>query len=485
VAKRDWLKVEGFDDILDSLSQEEGSQGYVSVRICEELPASESESFPPVDIWLAPEFLPELDKLRLLIQKGLGEIDHPVSGRLVDSLLPLIPMTPGVGRERLARLFASFRPSSVTQTLVLPFPYENSEAAGQPIVIGDFALKPFRSAPKVSAALAAKSPLGLHTSPLEERDGDWSIERTLTSLPFCDPRFYEDMAERAAAAASREGTPWREGAATAMIGGLFLENYGAQYLLALRERFLDDFRDAQSPHVALGGKFFPIQDVRGLDGCLFLDEWHDVSFNSSRGLFNAGFVEHGLQQKLRHEFHEFIDSFCLYGSLGAAISKSGGGDPALRTFARILVMAREQAQEERTEVAFLLCCTALEYLLVGSQNESISRTLGKRLGAVEALSCNTPFQNAAQNIQRLYDARSQFTHMARPIKSEDLDRLLSACASAYVAAALAFVYWRGFEKENWKERWHVALDYVAASLAAGETVDANAVARAGIDSGDR
>ena len=186
VAKHDWLKVEGYDEVLDSLalSQPEDSPEYVSVRICGPQPLVGSEGFPPVDLWLPSEHLGKLDNLRILIRKGLAELGHPVSDPVVDSLLPLFPMAPDVGRAKLARLFSSFRMSSMTQTLVLPFPHDDSEEAGPPVMMGNFALKPFRSALKVSAALAAKSPLGISTSTLEERDGNWSIERTFEALPF-------------------------------------------------------------------------------------------------------------------------------------------------------------------------------------------------------------------------------------------------------------------------------------------------------------
>ena len=119
MAKRDWRKVEGYDDILDSLAlpRPDGSPEYVSVRICEGQPLSASEVFPPVDLWLPPGHFPKLDGLRKLIQKGLVEIGHPASAPLVDSLLPLVPMTPDVGRGMLAWLFSSFRATSVTQTL--------------------------------------------------------------------------------------------------------------------------------------------------------------------------------------------------------------------------------------------------------------------------------------------------------------------------------------------------------------------------------
>ena len=486
VARRDWRKVEGYDDILDSIAlvQPTDSPEYIQIRVCESQPKDESEVFPPVDIWLPPEHFPKLDKLRKLIQKGLADLDHPATDPLADSLLPLIPITPGVGREKLLNLFSKFRVTSVTQTLVLPFPYEGPLDAAQPIAVGAFALKPFRSAPKVSAAFAAKSPLGLLTSALEERDGNWSIERTIESLPFCDVRSYENLLERLLVSLATEGAQYIEGGAL-LLGGLFFENYGAQYSQCLQERFLNEFRDAQSPHVALGGRFFPIQDVRGLDGCLFLDEWHEASFNSSRGVISAGVVKHGLRQKLNYEFSEFLTTFGLYGNLAAAISNSTAGDLVLRTFARILVMAREQAQEERAEVAFLLCCTALEYLVVGSQSEPIARTLGRRLGALRALCCDTPFHNAVRDIQQLYEVRSQFVHNARPIKSEELDRLLGPSASAYCAAAVASVYWREVEPENWIRRWHAALDYVAAALDAGETVDAKAITKAGIQLRDR
>src|SRR5688572_29451110 len=103
MAKRDWLKVEGYDDILDSLAlfRPDGTAEYDSIRISEEQSASESEVFPPVDLWIPSAHRPKLDGLRKLIQKGLAELSHPVSDAMVDSLLPLIPMTHAVGREKL------------------------------------------------------------------------------------------------------------------------------------------------------------------------------------------------------------------------------------------------------------------------------------------------------------------------------------------------------------------------------------------------
>lgn len=169
MARRDWLKVEGYDEILDTLefSQPDEHPGYVAVRISEVQHLMGIEPFPALDVWLPPDQLPKLDGLRKLVQTGLGELRHPVSPALIDSLLPLIPLTPGVGREKLAYLFSQFRMTPVTQTLVFPFGYVENEDIAQ-ISIGDFRLKPFDSSEKISAAIEAKSPLGTN-SELEER----------------------------------------------------------------------------------------------------------------------------------------------------------------------------------------------------------------------------------------------------------------------------------------------------------------------------
>ena len=115
--KFDWRKVDGYDDILDSLtlSPPDGPTEYVSVRICEGPPSSESTAFPPVDLWLASAHLPKLDRLRKLTQKGIIELGHPVSDPLVESLLPLIPITPGLGREKASETVFEF-PSHVGDT---------------------------------------------------------------------------------------------------------------------------------------------------------------------------------------------------------------------------------------------------------------------------------------------------------------------------------------------------------------------------------
>ncbi|MGA2120241.1 MAG: hypothetical protein ABSH56_36650 [Bryobacteraceae bacterium] len=142
-------------------------------------------------------------------------------------------------------------------------------------------------------------------------------------------------------------------------------------------------------------------------------------------------------------------------------------------------MAREQAQEERTEIAFLLGCTALEYLLVGGHSD-IARTLSRRLGALQSFSWNIPFQEAVRDILQLYGARSQFAHEARPIRSEDLDRLMALCGLAYLAALQVVVHLYTVEPDKWIGNWRVKLDYVASALDAGVTVDGEAAAQAGI-----
>ena len=66
-----------------------------------------------------------------------------------------------------------------------------------------------------------------------------------------------------------------------MLGWLFYENYFDEYLKWLWNRFLEDFRDAQAPHVALGGTFFPIRSAFRLDDCLLLTTFDDLSIKSS------------------------------------------------------------------------------------------------------------------------------------------------------------------------------------------------------------
>jgi len=270
-------------------------------------------------------------------------------------------------------------------------------------------------------------------------------------------------------------------ASSMMLGWLFFEGYAIAYSRCLQDRFFADFRDAQATHVAVGGTFFPLQDVRALDGCLLLYEWHDASFNASRGVMAGVVVEHDLLQKISGAFQGFLDSFSMTRRLAGRLSSTVGQDPLLRTFAGVLVTAREQAQAERTEIAFLLCCTALECMLVSGQGEPISRALGRRLGAVESLSSNLPFQSTAREIQQLYDTRSQFAHRASPIEPEALERIFSLCQSAYIAAAAGSIRLSASEEPNWVKSWHVALDYVAAALAAGVPIDADAAAKAGIN----
>jgi hypothetical protein len=266
-----------------------------------------------------------------------------------------------------------------------------------------------------------------------------------------------------------------------MLGWLFFEGYGIAYRRCLQDRFFADFRDAQATHIAVGGTFFPIEDVRALDGCLLLDEWHEASFGSSRGVMVGDVVEHGLLRKVSGAFQGFLDSFSMTRRLAGFLSSTIGQDPLLRTFAGVLVMGREQAQAEKTEIAFLLCCTALEYLLVGGQGEPISRTLGRRLGAVESLSNNLPFHSTTREIQQLYDTRSQFAHRASPVEPEALERIFDLCKSAYIAAGAARIRLSASGEADWVKSWHVALDYVAAALAAGVPIDADAAAKAGIN----
>ena len=99
MASRDWLRVDGFDEILDSLtfSQPEDEGEFTPVRICEERHLREGIEFPPVDLWLPTDHMPRLDGLKNLIRKGLIEIAHPVTVGIVDSLLTLIAVTPGKG----------------------------------------------------------------------------------------------------------------------------------------------------------------------------------------------------------------------------------------------------------------------------------------------------------------------------------------------------------------------------------------------------
>ena len=101
-----------------------------------------------------------------------------------------------------------------------------------------------------------------------------------------------------------------------------------------------------------------------------------------------------------------------------------------------MVACREQAQDDRADVAFLLCCTALEYLL-GSE-EPISRTLSNRLGAVVALGTNVPYEQAVENVKRLYRARSKFVHEAKVIRQDDLQEFEgygSCCISLRIERA--------------------------------------------------
>jgi hypothetical protein len=478
VAITQWLKIEGYDDILDSfeLSQPDDSSRYVAVRIWEGGSFAWSIEFPPVDLWLPLDHLPKLDKLRKLIGRGLGEVGHLVSERLVDSLLPLICITPAPGREKLEWLFSRFRVTAMTQTLVLPFKLE--DGLDQDLHLADFVIKPFRAAPKLNSAFAANSPLSDEPSIFESRDGNLCIERIVDARPFCDATAYETILKSFAKVAGPENVSADE-KATVMLGWLFFENYGNEYRWRLRDEFLADFRDAQASHVALGGAFFPIDEVRTLDDCLFLDEWHEASYNTSRGVMLAAVLEQAHTHEVAEAFGHFMGTYQVRCDLARTIS-AAEKDPIVRNFARLIMMAREQAQEDRIEIAFLLCCTALEFLLVGRPNEPISRTLARRLAALKSLSDDSDFPSVSDDILELYDIRSKFAHKAKQIDREALDRLFGLCQCAYFRAVLATVVNSASPDGNWISGWHTILDYLAAALAAGVQVDSSVALKAGI-----
>lgn len=337
-------------------------------------------------------------------------------------------------------------------------------------------MQPFQSAVKLSAAFLANSPLWIQASTLEDRDGNWSIERTVAALPYFDAEGYENTL-RAAIASWAPDLPSPEDGAAVLLGRIFFENYAGEYHRCLEDRFFADFRNAEGPHVALGGSFFPIQDARGLDGCLFLLECHDINFNLSQGVIAWRIVEEGLRRRLAYEFADFLTGF---GSHRALASVRARKDPHISTFAGVLVMAREQAQEERIEVAFLLGCTVLEHLLVGGASTTIARTLSRRLGALQSFACDISFQEAVKGVRQLYDTRSQFAHEAKAIRREELDRLMILCESAYLAALQANVRLGPAEPDRWIGTWHTKLDYVAAALDAGVTVDGKTATDAGV-----
>jgi hypothetical protein len=480
VARTEWLKIEGYDDILNSfeLEQPDDSSRYVPVHIWEGASFANSIQFPPVDLWLPLEHLPKLEKLRKLISRGLGELGHLVSVRLVDSLLPLICIAPARGRKKLDWLFSQFRATAMTQTLVLPFKRE--DAVEQELDLADFVMKPFRAAPKLNSAFAANSPLSVEPSILQSRDGNFCIERIVYARPFCDATADQTLLKNVAKVAGLQDVGATEDeVAAVMLGWLFFENYGNEYRWRLRDEFLADFRDAQASHVALGGAFFPIDEVRTLDHCLFLDEWHEASFNGSRGVMLDTVIEQAHTYEVAEAFGHFLGSYQDRRSLARTISTKAGKDPTVRNFARIVMMAREQAQEHRIEMAFLLCCTALEFLLVGGPNEPISRTLARRLGALKSLSDNCDFPSASRDIRELYDKRSKFAHVAKPIEREALDRLFGLCQCAYLPAVVTAMG-SATSGGNWMSDWHNILDYLAAALAAGVQVDTSVASKAGI-----
>ena len=188
------------------------------------------------------------------------------------------------------------------------------------------------------------------------------------------------------------------------------------------------------------------------------------------------------------DFGEFLSSYDRYKTAAQTFASVVNSEPTLSTFANILIMAREQFQESRTEVAFVLGCTALECLMVG-KDDPIARTLSRRIAGLYSLSHDVPFRDAARDIQKLYDTRSQFAHKGKPISAEELDRLLGLCAFMFPAAGLANLRWRSNATEakketsemNWLRKWHKVLDYVSSALEANITVDDTAAMAAGFD----
>lgn len=483
VAKHDWLRVEGFDDLLDSLSlRSHDSADWVPVRICDEQEMIGMPEFPPVDLWLKVGQLTTLDRLRRLIGAGLKEIGHPVSSALIDSLLPLIPITPGRGREKLSTLFSNFKKTTVSQTLILPFDFDPTDSDSQVIKVGQFSLGPFRSAPKIVAAVAARSPLGVDASFLESQDGHWCVERSLEAITYFDSEKYRDLLENAVLTTEPQAADL-PAAATTFVGAVFFENYGSHYEEYLNMLFLEDLRMAQAPYAVLGSYYFPVRELLYLEGCAFLNLWADASFDSSRGILIASVVRAGIELRLVREFSGLL-SWISNHKISHQVLGTLGEDEFLRTFSSLIVMAREQQQRTQTEVAFILCCTALEYLAVGT-SETIARTLARRLAAIQAFSGNLSYSNSFKYVQSLYDIRSRFAHRAEAIDAERLDQLLELCSSCYLAASSAWIGSQidsdsGETKKNWVENWRTALDYVAASLAASMTIEPKGAEQAGL-----
>jgi hypothetical protein len=453
-----------FDDLLGSFSLQEPST-TAACAVFEAIPQSMatdgSTSFaePAIRIWYRSDGKISFDRFRDRLRGELRTLGHKHADKVIGVVIALYSANPGRHRGPTAVLnamLAGIVDGDLSQFFIFPHPpYPGFRA----FKIGRFCI----------GELDAKK-LGYRSA----RAGSDYFDR------------YKERVVRAFAI-ERDVTPARVINLDQLISAYDVGQIGGTaprlwnrcveaYFQVVAAAYFEDFWEAlmEDQHlvIACGSSYLDERHVRTMRFAeavsVFLNidrSWGHVAPGNLSGM-TVDFVS--LDERIPRAIAKLRDEF--------GIAQGVDLPPPLKNYAHFVSKAKRYVNEGLRDEAFVHYVIALE-LLFGERsrtNESVSRRAATLVFRPFSLSIT----EAEKELNKLYDARSQYVHAGKEIDPKLLGEVKDVCEQV-LWALLRCLHERGAGEEL-VGRWTKDLDYLYSALVAGKEVPEEHIRSCGI-----
>jgi hypothetical protein len=197
-----------------------------------------------------------------------------------------------------------------------------------------------------------------------------------------------------------------------------VDHYFTSTTTELRQRFLDDFRQAQEVLVAEGAPYLDTTEPMIWAGSSFISIFE---YPGQRGGYFCPLMQ-GVtldflkrDQRVPEVAQRLKDDFGFDGQLSGEIGAT------LRSFCRFVTTAKSHRGRGSNNEAFLHLVIALD--LVFGERSALTDTVAKRTAAVAGPGLGATFADARKRIEHIYDLRSRYVHEGTAVDERELDGL--------------------------------------------------------------
>lgn len=354
---------------------------------------------PAVRAWYRPggalEATAVIDRLRKLM-RAIGHCD---SRDIAAALLGLTCVTDREGRnplDHVNHLLAALGPAETEEHLVSPLP---TFPGARGYSVGEFAIA--RADPEKLRYRCERVGCNFfQLNPDALRDGE-TISR----------RNHPVRALEVSKAPRAQNVP------TSLFRTI-LDYYFTGTTEVLRQRFLNDFREAQEVLVAEGAPYNDTTEPMIWGGATFISIFE---YPGQRGGYFCPVAQHltvdfaKADQRIPEVAARLKETFAFDGTLRGELGAT------LRSFCRFVTRATCHRSQGNIDEAFLHFVIALD--LVFGERAALNDSVTSRTAAIAGPGLGLSYSDAQKLVDDLYDLRSRYVHSGAPIAETELDRV--------------------------------------------------------------